>query len=44
MITAALVTFGILAVAWIRAPGDRPSASDSEPAAPIDEQSLTQPA
>lgn len=42
MITAALITFGILAVAWIRAPGDRPSTSDSEAAAPIAQRRLTE--
>ena len=44
MITAALITFGILAVAWIRAPGDRPTTSECEAAAPIRQRRLTEPA
>lgn len=42
MITAALVTFGILAVAWIRAPGDRASTSRPEAAAPIVHERVTE--
>jgi hypothetical protein len=40
MITAALITFAILALAWIRAPGDRPSTPAAVP--PVSQRPLTE--
>jgi len=36
MVIAALISFGILLVAWISAPGDEPRRMDAEPGADLE--------